>query len=65
MDFINAKEGEREQTARWEIVFHNNFSPYAQIRLLSGKGKTDRKSRTATAQWEFPSPKLQPQKSEK
>ena len=37
-------------------------NPYAQINLLSGKGKTDRKSRTATAQWEFPSPKLQPQK---
>ena len=26
---------------------------YAQINLLSGKGKTDRKSRTATVQWEF------------
>ena len=25
MDFITAKEGEREQTARWEIVSHNNF----------------------------------------
>ena len=28
-------------------------NPYEQINLLSGKGKTDRKSRTATAQWEF------------
>ena len=26
---------------------------YTQRNLLSGKGKTDRKSRTATAQWEF------------
>ena len=25
MDFITAKEGERKQTARWEIVSHNNF----------------------------------------
>ena len=29
------------------------FNPYGQINLLSGKGKKDRKSRTATAQWEF------------
>ena len=29
------------------------WNPYAQINLLSGKGKTDRKSRKATAQWEF------------
>ena len=29
------------------------FNPYAQIYLLSGKGENDRKSRTATAQWEF------------
>ena len=29
------------------------FNPYAQINLLSGKGKKDRKSRIATAQWEF------------
>ena len=29
------------------------FNPYAQIYLLSGKGEKDRKSRTATAQWEF------------
>ena len=28
-------------------------NPYAQINLLSGKGKTDRKSRTATARSEF------------
>ena len=28
------------------------FNAYAQINLLSGKGKTDRKSRTATAQRE-------------
>ena len=28
-------------------------NPYAQINLLSGKGKTDRKSRTAAAQSEF------------
>ena len=70
MDFITGKEGEREQTARWGIVSHNNlFSStslyylqtepvcnlYAQINLLSGKGKTDRKSRTATAQWKLPS----------
>ena len=62
------KEGEREQTARSKIVSHNNFAfyrkvymilqvpvcnPYAQINLLSGKGKTDRKSRTAAAQSEF------------
>ena len=29
------------------------FIPYAQINLLLGEGKTDQKSRTATAQWEF------------
>ena len=29
------------------------WNPYAQINLLSGKGKTDRKSRTAAAQSEF------------
>ena len=28
-------------------------NPYEQMNLLSGKGKTDRKSSTATAQWEF------------
>ena len=65
MDFITAKEGERQQTARSKIFSHNDFffhrkvymivqvpvcNPYAQINLLSGKGKTDRKSRTASAQ---------------
>ena len=29
------------------------FNPYAQINLLLGEKKTDQKSRTATAQWEF------------
>ena len=29
------------------------WNPYAQINILSGKGKTDRKSWTATAQSEF------------
>ena len=29
------------------------FNPYGQINPLSGKGKIDRNSRTATAQWEF------------
>ena len=76
MGFITDKEGEREQTARKSslitIYFHRQVyiilqtvpvcNPYAQINLLSGKGKTDRKSRTSTAQWEFPSPKPQPQK---
>ena len=46
-----------------QLYFHRQVSiilqtapvcnPYAQINLLSGKGKTDQKSRSVTAQWEF------------
>ena len=59
----------KEQGEKSCIVSHNNiifidklilfYKPVpvcnasARINLLSGKGKTDRKSRTATAQWEF------------
>ena len=75
MDFTTGKEGsaskqQGEKSSLIAIYFHRQvyiilqavpvWNPHAQINLLLGKEKTDRKSRTATAQWKFPKP--QPQK---
>ena len=49
MDFITGQEGERDQTARWEIASHNNFIFIDMSYVFAGKGKTNQKSRTATA----------------
>ena len=58
----NASKQQGEKLSLITIYFHRHVYiilqtvpvcyPYAQINLLSGKGKTDQKSRTATAQWE-------------
>ena len=56
MDFITdqgwgarANSKARNRLSDKNFIFIDN----GQINLLSGKGKKDRNSRTATAQWEF------------
>ena len=59
MDLMEREQGEKSCIESYNnIIFIDKFLLFYKqylwrINLLSGKGKADRKSRTATAQWEF------------